>query len=307
LYVRSGSDNLINILGSGGVDVQFAENLRVGNKKFSGISAVVAMNQPYGVFAKALLEKQVYPDLRDTAGLPQTPYDVTAHTLPLLMGVEATPVTESLRLKDTVGIGMGSGGGCGDAHPPRRAIYKSYVPSMDEGWTRWVLDFAAPCTKYLSLEDKAARDGNLRAKYDTVIIPDHSPRAILNGHAPGTMPEEFTGGIGAAGVKALREFVEAGGTLVTLNRASRFAVEEFKLPVRDITEGLKRRISTSPARSSAPNSTPRTRSPPECRKNPSHGSKIRRCLKSATRRVQGKSASSRATRQTKTRSCQVGS
>ena len=36
------------------------------------------------------------------------------------------------------------------------------------------------------------------------------------------------------------EFAEEGGTLVFLNRASAFAIEQFKLPVRDITAGLKR-------------------------------------------------------------------
>jgi hypothetical protein len=50
----------------------------------------------------------------------------------------------------------------------------------------------------------------------------------------------LTGGLGEAGVKALREFVEEGGTLILLNRASDFAIEQFKLPVRDITAGLKR-------------------------------------------------------------------
>src|SRR5213082_758697 len=54
------------------------------------------------------------------------------------------------------------------------------------------------------------------------------------------MPEEFTGGLGAEGVKALREFVEQGGTLVCLNRASDFAIEQFKLPVRDVVDGLPR-------------------------------------------------------------------
>ncbi|MBV9958040.1 MAG: hypothetical protein JO360_06435, partial [Acidobacteria bacterium] len=59
-------------------------------------------------------------------------------------------------------------------------------------------------------------------------------------HRKGTMPDEYTGGMGTDGVKALREFVEAGGTLVCLNRASDFAIEQLKLPVRDITAGLKR-------------------------------------------------------------------
>src|SRR5918911_2329009 len=54
------------------------------------------------------------------------------------------------------------------------------------------------------------------------------------------MPEELTGGLGKEGVKALREFVEQGGTLVTLNQASDFAIEQLGLPLRDVTEGLKR-------------------------------------------------------------------
>jgi hypothetical protein len=40
-------------------------------------------------------------------------------------------------------------------------------------------------------------------------------------------------------VRALNEFVEAGGTLIFLNRASEFAIDQLKLPVRDVTEGLK--------------------------------------------------------------------
>ena len=54
------------------------------------------------------------------------------------------------------------------------------------------------------------------------------------------MPDEYTGGLGAEGVRTLHEFVEAGGTLVFLNRASDFAIEQFRLPLRDVTEGLKR-------------------------------------------------------------------
>jgi hypothetical protein len=111
---------------------------------------------------------------------------------------------------------------------------------MDEGWTRWTIDGSGKCLEYLSLEDAEARKGNLRAKYDAIIIPDQAARLVLNGHKAGTMPVEYTGGLGAEGVRSLREFVEAGGTLIALNRASDFAIEQFKLPVRDITEGLKR-------------------------------------------------------------------
>lgn len=64
---------------------------------------------------------------------------------------------------------------------------------------------------------------------------------ILNGYRSGTMPPEYTGGIGAEGVRALREFVEQGGTLVLLNRASDFAIEQFKLPVRNIVADVPER------------------------------------------------------------------
>jgi hypothetical protein len=109
---------------------------------------------------------------------------------------------------------------------------------MDEGWTRWVLEQKK--LGYSSLSDAEARRGNLRAKFDAIIIPDQSPRAILDGHRKGSMPEELTGGLGKEGVEALREFVERGGTLVALNEASKFAVEQLSLPVRDVTAGLRR-------------------------------------------------------------------
>src|SRR5205085_11864647 len=134
----------------------------------------------------------------------------------------------------------GGNGGCGEGEH-RRAVYKSHVPSIDEGWTRWALDTAghAQCLFYRSIEDAEIRAGNLRDRLDVIIIPDQSPRTTLNGYRAGAMPPELTGGLGEAGVRALREFVEQGGTLIALNDASDFAIEAFKLPVRDITEGLK--------------------------------------------------------------------
>ena len=55
------------------------------------------------------------------------------------------------------------------------------------------------------------------------------------------MPDEYTGGVGKEGVENLKKFVEAGGTLVFLNRASDFAIEQFDLPIRDVTKGLARK------------------------------------------------------------------
>jgi hypothetical protein len=102
------------------------------------------------------------------------------------------------------------------------------------------MDHEGWCHNYLSLDDKAIRKGSLQKDFHTIVVPDQPPATILSGYKTLTMPPELTGGIGEPGVKALREFVEAGGTLVCLNRASDFAIKQFKLPVVDVVEGLSR-------------------------------------------------------------------
>ena len=246
-------DALVDVLRRGGVELEQlvpdrASRVRPGRDGRGDAAApppdelFVPMRQPYGAFAKALLERQTYPDLRDAQGNPQPPYDVTAHTLSLLMDVEAEPVHAPVRTVKLTWVHSPALDGGAETRaqgaPARLALYKSHVPSMDEGWTRWILEQHA--ISYTSLEDREARRGNLRAKYDTILIPDQSPRALLEGHRKGTMPDELTGGLGADGVKALREFVEQGGTLVCLNQASEFAATGLKLPVRDVTENLRR-------------------------------------------------------------------
>ncbi len=52
------------------------------------------------------------------------------------------------------------------------------------------------------------------------------------------MPEEYRSGFGDEGVNALRDFVQSGGTLITFGESGQFAIDRFKLPVRDVTAGL---------------------------------------------------------------------
>jgi len=81
---------LLEALRTGAVEIHYADSpFTAGGREFAAGSAVIYMNQPYAGFAKTLLEKQVYPELRQYPGGPlKRPYDVVAHTLPLLMGVD---------------------------------------------------------------------------------------------------------------------------------------------------------------------------------------------------------------------------
>ncbi len=241
-YRRS---ELLQILERAAVETYDSKKVASGKVQIPEGATVVPMSQPYGAFAKALLENQTYPNLLDSNGLPIAPYDVTAHTLPLLMDVTVAPVYGVFKKAKVLGAGAGRGcgvSGHGMGGIPNNALYQSNVPSMDEGWTRWVFErqFEQDCTIFVgTTTDDDIRSGTFAKK--SVIFPDQSPNQILNGYAKGSMPDEYTGGVGKEGVENLKKFVEAGGTLVFLNRASNFAIEHFNLPVRDVTQGLNRR------------------------------------------------------------------
>jgi len=119
-----------------------------------------------------------------------------------------------------------------DAKPVKAArigLYRPWVASIDEGWTRWILEqYQFP---FLSLYNADVRAGHLREHFDTIVIPDMNERSILEGHRPGTIPERYAGGIGEEGAQELRDFVNEGGTLVAFNNASLFAINQFNLPV----------------------------------------------------------------------------
>jgi hypothetical protein len=231
--------DLVEALDRAGVEVDFPLQFTAGGIKYERGTAVIATGQPYGAFAKALLENQRYPDLRDAAGHPISPYDVTAHTLSLLMGVDVRSIHQPFHYEvPTEGAGN-SCTGFGKIEE-KLGLYKSHLPAIDDGWSRWVLEHEH--IRYSSLEDAEIKAGDLNANYNSIVIPDQSPAgAILNGYKAGTMPHQYTGGLGQVGVKALRDFVEQGGTLVCLNRASTFAIEQFKLPLRDIVADVPER------------------------------------------------------------------
>lgn len=121
---------------------------------------------------------------------------------------------------------------------PKVGLYKSWRASMDEGWTRWLL------TEYSfdhdTLHDNDVQNSDL-SKYHAIILPAQSSNAILNGHAMGTMPTQYTGGLGIEGTVALKKYVENGGTLIAFDAASDFVIRQFGLPVRNALGGVSSR------------------------------------------------------------------
>jgi len=122
----------------------------------------------------------------------------------------------------------------------RVALYKPWTASMDEGWTRWLFDTQG--VPYVNATDSLLKAGNLRAAFDVLIIPDLSLREAKDGLAERVAPTQYAGGLGAEGVKAIGEFVAAGGVLMTFDKGSELALEAVPgLPVRRIAPGQRSR------------------------------------------------------------------
>ncbi len=117
---------------------------------------------------------------------------------------------------------------------PRLGLYKPWVANMDEGWTRWVLE--AHEFPYRNLTDAEIRAGNLAEWYDAIILPDMKASTMIEGHAEGSLPPEYVGGIGLEGVANLRTFVEQGGMLICLNWATELPMKHFGLEINNALE-----------------------------------------------------------------------
>jgi hypothetical protein len=317
--------HLVEKLQMGGVEIYRAgEAFDADGRSYAAGTFVIPMTQVFARYAKDMLEKQTYPEVRrGPGGAPEPPYDVTAWSLGMLLGVDTMFVKNPLPafrmakvdgLPKVAGTVTGSGARFGfdykgpdsaiainrllkdgarvafdgpshvsvsgllrprmdqvaaeyglnvtavevrsqksevrstnaevrtetvPFHAPRVAMYQPWTGgNMDEGWTRWVLEQYE--FNLTSIHNADIRAGQLRQKFDAIIIADQNPRDIVDGFDASAIRPEYRGGIGNAGVEQLKQFVADGGTLITMGNACDLAIEHLPIPVRNLKRGLTR-------------------------------------------------------------------
>jgi Zinc carboxypeptidase len=208
----------------------------------------IPLAQPYSKFVLEMLEPQRYPEVRLQPGRDiLRPYDVATWTLPLQMGVRVerapmpagtTRVTEiKPETKEVIARGAKL------ARKPRVATYKPWQASMDEGWTRWLLEtYGVPVKGVSPQEVQKGLSG-----FDAVILPDVPKDLLATGRRRGgdgmryeeEVPPEYRGALEPSGAKALKSFVENGGTLIAFGDACEYVIEEFNVPVRNALAGTR--------------------------------------------------------------------
>jgi hypothetical protein len=109
---------------------------------------------------------------------------------------------------------------------------------MDEGWTRWVLERFG--IEFIPLFNADIRAGQLQERIDVLVLASMGSGTIINGHAKGSIPGRYAGGIGAEGVREIEQFVRGGGTLLCMGGSCGFAISQLHLPVENVTAGLSR-------------------------------------------------------------------
>jgi hypothetical protein len=148
----------------------------------------------------------------------------------------------------------------------RIGLFKPWVASMDEGWTRWVLEqYDFPM---VNLSNEQIRSGEFTDVVDVLLFPDVEAGVIAKG-VPGDsywgrfvpLPPEYSGGIdewtepeGAesprntkkdtktektTGGERIEDWVQQGGTVVALDSSADYVIDLFELPVKDVVADAK--------------------------------------------------------------------
>jgi hypothetical protein len=125
---------------------------------------------------------------------------------------------------------------------PRVGLFRPWGSSMDEGWTRWVLE-------QYGFDIVALRPADFRTpladKVDVVILAEDARVPVAGGGGgrgrggAGRVRDEYADVVSAEDLARFDQFIRGGGTLVCLGGASTFGIQQFKLPVRNVVAGLR--------------------------------------------------------------------
>jgi len=138
----------------------------------------------------------------------------------------------------------------GPAGPAYRAgstrvgLFKPWRASMDEGWTRFLLERAE--FPLASLSNGDISSGAFASGIDVLLLPDVDPGIIAKGEwssrsgyrDDSPLPPEYAGGIGDKGAEQLKQWIAGGGTVVALNASTAYLIDLLGLPVTNVLESV---------------------------------------------------------------------
>jgi hypothetical protein len=128
---------------------------------------------------------------------------------------------------------------------PRIGLWDQYGGSMESGWTRWILEqFEFEFERVFPPQLDA---GGLNATYDVLVFPNGGIPSSQGGGGRGgrggagpreaDIPAEYRAQLGRVSaertIPQLRQFVEAGGTIVAIGDAAENLAALFTLPIEN--------------------------------------------------------------------------
>lgn len=146
---------------------------------------------------------------------------------------------------------------------PRIAVMHTWWSTQTEGWWRLALDRAGVRYSYISTQDVAVIGGDLRSQFDVILFgpADAGSTALILDGLPrygNAMPwqqsaltpnlgvpdstADIRPGLGAAGLDALKSFVDSGGLLITSGDTAQFAIDTGLAPGVRMHDGSAARV-----------------------------------------------------------------
>jgi hypothetical protein len=180
-----------------------------------------------------------------------------------------TGLSEAAQAEMVKKLSLSAERGAAAGTPIRRArvgLFDPWGGSMDAGWSRWVFeqygfdlvtvrpeDFKTPLGDRLDvliLADDARipvesaggggrGDGGMRGATGTTPAGGAAQPPAGAGRGGRASRPEHAYALTAADLKGFEDFVRGGGAVVCFNSAARFAIQQFKLPVKNVAEGLR--------------------------------------------------------------------